>query len=479
MKKTVFSIVLLVFFLLFPIRAMAYDNITIVIDPGHGGPEDTDADTGAKYTENLLEKNIDLITARALRDELSQYPNLTVYMTRDDDVSVSLKDRIDYAASVGADLVISVHYNASSTHLFYGAEIFTSAFGSCYTTGYGVASCIMKRWKDFGLLDKGIKTRLGEESQDYYGVIRHGKNLNIPVIIIEHGYLDNLQDYEKIGSEEAWQRLGRIDADGIADYYGLEKNVMAGTVTPTVSVNLPDDIVYPDDSAPTNIRINLESSVLKEEHGTKSVEHTFRITADEPESRLMYYGLVLSDKTVDRLDDNESIREMEKEFTELQYWGDRESVTEKILIPQDYNGNLFVIVYNIYGQSSMAQIPVKAVVNAEAEKEMESVSDNGLPKEEEEPPAAVSGNTVPKEGSGAENGNGSPASITVEHKAAEPEAKAASGKLQAALEEAGSNTTMIYGLIFVLATIVFILLIIIIALIKQGTRGEKDDYYDF
>ncbi len=40
---------------------------------------------------------------------------------------------------------------------------------------------------------------------------------------------------------------------------------------------------------------------------------------------------------------------------------------------------------------------------------------------------------------------------------------------------ASSDTTMIYGFIFILATIVFILLIIIVALIKQGMKEGKDE----
>ena len=47
------------------------------------------------------------------------------------------------------------------------------------------------------------------------------------------------------------------------------------------------------------------------------------------------------------------------------------------------------------------------------------------------------------------------------------------------IDEATSDTTMIYGIIFVLATIVFILLIIIIALIRQGVKENKDDDFTF
>ena len=160
----VVALICVLFFIPGSVPVFAYDEITIVIDPGHGGADlDEEAQAGAIYSDSLIEKDVDLITAKALYDELSQYPNLNVYMTRFDDTSVGLKERVDFAESVGADLMISVHYNASLYHIFYGSEIYISAFGSCYTTGCGVGSCIMKRWVDYGLDDKGVKTKLNSE----------------------------------------------------------------------------------------------------------------------------------------------------------------------------------------------------------------------------------------------------------------------------------------------------------------------------
>ena len=137
-------------------RVMAYENLVIVIDPGHGGNSTKDeTDTGAHYND-VYEKTIDMITAQALYEELSQYGNLTVYMTRTEDVHMDLQDRVDFAKALNADVLISVHYNASAHHRFYGTEIFTSAFGEEYAKGHSLAETINSWWVEDGNVSKTV-----------------------------------------------------------------------------------------------------------------------------------------------------------------------------------------------------------------------------------------------------------------------------------------------------------------------------------
>ena len=200
----------------FPHKTKAYENLIIVIDPGHGGfSTENETDTGAHYND-VYEKQIDLITAKALYDELSQYGNLTVYMTRTEDVHMDLQDRVDFAKALNADYLISVHNNPRAHHRVYGTEIFTSAFGEEYAKGHSLAETINSWWVEDGNVSKGIKTRIGKNG-DYYGVIRMGREAGIPTIILEHGYLDNDTDFtgwtmKKPGSTWAFwmQRPSRI-----------------------------------------------------------------------------------------------------------------------------------------------------------------------------------------------------------------------------------------------------------------------------
>jgi N-acetylmuramoyl-L-alanine amidase len=79
---------------------------TIVIDAGHGG-----RDPGTSGKSGLQEKLITLDVALRLKKRLEENFNYRVYLTRDEDKYVSLKDRIFFANQMKADLFISVHVN--------------------------------------------------------------------------------------------------------------------------------------------------------------------------------------------------------------------------------------------------------------------------------------------------------------------------------------------------------------------------------
>ncbi|MFO7740419.1 MAG: N-acetylmuramoyl-L-alanine amidase [Desulfatiglandaceae bacterium] len=79
---------------------------TIAIDPGHGG-----RDPGAIGHSGLMEKDVTLDIALRLRRMLKEHGNYRILMTRDKDVSLSLKARAQFANQNGADLLISIHVN--------------------------------------------------------------------------------------------------------------------------------------------------------------------------------------------------------------------------------------------------------------------------------------------------------------------------------------------------------------------------------
>jgi len=80
---------------------------TIVIDPGHGGK-----DPGAIGQNGTDEKDIALAIALRLRDRLKQWENFKVYMTRDNDIYVPLRERVNFANEKHADLFVSIHTNS-------------------------------------------------------------------------------------------------------------------------------------------------------------------------------------------------------------------------------------------------------------------------------------------------------------------------------------------------------------------------------
>ncbi len=93
---------------------------TIVIDPGHGGDN-----SGATGVAGVPEKVLTLDLAYQLRDRLQRrHPHLRVIMTRYGDDSVDLNERVHMANLAGADLFVSLHYNAAPHDRAIGFETY-------------------------------------------------------------------------------------------------------------------------------------------------------------------------------------------------------------------------------------------------------------------------------------------------------------------------------------------------------------------
>ena len=212
------------------------DNLVIVLDPGHGG-----TDSGAVGVHGVYEKNITLKIAQYCKKELEKYNNVNVYLTRTEDVCVGgatnarddLINRVKYASEKNASALISIHLNSSGVGYIRGAEIYypnlnyNPAIGNA---GKNIAQKIQNELVNLGLANRGIKIRNTENgskypdgsASDYYSLIWRSKEVGIPAIIIEHAFIDNINDYnEFFSSEEKIRNLGIADAKGIAEAYGL------------------------------------------------------------------------------------------------------------------------------------------------------------------------------------------------------------------------------------------------------------------
>ena len=78
----------------------------IVIDPGHGGP-DNGTQSGSE-----MEKNLVLEFALALRDRMEKSGKYRIVMTRTDDTFVALDERVRVARNQAAALFVSIHADA-------------------------------------------------------------------------------------------------------------------------------------------------------------------------------------------------------------------------------------------------------------------------------------------------------------------------------------------------------------------------------
>ena len=92
---------------------------TIAIDPGHGGPN-----RGAAGRGGVAEKDVALSVAVALGDLLEREHGFRVVLTRDADRDVALDDRVAVANTARADLLISIHLNASPSPAASGSLVY-------------------------------------------------------------------------------------------------------------------------------------------------------------------------------------------------------------------------------------------------------------------------------------------------------------------------------------------------------------------
>ena len=92
----------------------------VAIDAGHGG-----VDPGALGTGGSVEKTITLAMAKELQRQLEATGRYRVILTRDSDVFVRLRDRIELARVGRADLFVSLHADAHDTGRLRGASVYT------------------------------------------------------------------------------------------------------------------------------------------------------------------------------------------------------------------------------------------------------------------------------------------------------------------------------------------------------------------
>ncbi len=203
-------------------------TLVIVLDAGHGG-----SDPGA-VANGLLEKDLTLSIARYCKEALEQYANVKVYMTRSSDFYVGLKERVDYAVSVGADAFVGIHINSAGTSGANGAEVWypnaSSWYYEAHVEGQQLAESILEKLTELGLYDRGVKVRDSDDElnpdgsvADYYATIRYARQVGMPSIIVEHAFITGDGDSQKLAQDSWLKAMGEADAEGIAQAYGLSK----------------------------------------------------------------------------------------------------------------------------------------------------------------------------------------------------------------------------------------------------------------
>ena len=225
---------LLVLILSLALGRTVYSQIRIALDPGHGG-----SDLGA-VRDSFVEKKLTLEITKKLKEELSRRNLQEVFLTRDSDVSVSLKERSDLANKFAADVFISLHANTSNSSQISGMEFYfnSSAFKETDSdrsavTNVEVLEQIKNDFKHYDktrkslMLSKNIKAKT--EAAVEKSVIKRApfyviENTEMPSILIELGFLSNRRDAKKLSSEEYQRTIASLIADALIEWRKTESS---------------------------------------------------------------------------------------------------------------------------------------------------------------------------------------------------------------------------------------------------------------
>jgi len=227
---------------------------SIVIDAGHGAH-----DPGAIGPSGLKEKDVNLDVAIKFGKHLSDLAAGKIFLTRNTDVFLSLKERVEFAKRHRADIFISIHSNsmspphgrtASGTEVYFfsapsdnearlaerleGGPFDPKAEGidpvlwdlmvagnvvESHKLAYSVEDLLPS---EIGLPKRGVKS--ARFYVMYYGVVS-----NIPSILVELGYISNPTEEAKLADAEWRDRAAKALASAVANYLrDLERRYPSG-----------------------------------------------------------------------------------------------------------------------------------------------------------------------------------------------------------------------------------------------------------
>jgi len=226
---------------------------TVVLDGGHGG-----FDQGAR---GLLgnEKDFALDVVLRARDLLLQ-AGYSVRLTRSADIFVPLEDRAAFANRQSNSIFVSVHFNSGAREDAAGIETYSLA-----PQGVPSTNDVMMSLADFQpcmgnlrdaenialatAMHTALITKLGVNDR---GIKRARfivlRDINIPGVLIEGGFLSNAQDRVRVATPVYRQILAQAIVQGVTSYNrALRRRVASEELMVKRSDNLKQTV--PDSGA--------------------------------------------------------------------------------------------------------------------------------------------------------------------------------------------------------------------------------------
>jgi N-acetylmuramoyl-L-alanine amidase len=182
-------------------------KITVVIDAGHGG------DDKGISSNNIYEKDLALSIAKEIKD-LNKNDKINIILSREDDKTISVKDRTLFSNANNADLFVSIHIDGEENkNSNSGLSILIPKNDNAY----------LKESKLFGTdILESFRTNYqlqisSDLKQPDKGVWILNAN-QCPAVLIEAGFLTTQKDLEYLSKTKTQKIIAQNILDGIEKY---------------------------------------------------------------------------------------------------------------------------------------------------------------------------------------------------------------------------------------------------------------------
>ncbi len=199
--------------------AVGNEQICVVIDAGHGGD-----DPGKIGINQALEKDVNLSIALKVQRYL-EAQDIRVVMTREDENGLydsdasnkkvqDMKRRVALIEEVHPAITVSIHQNSYPEENVHGAQVF---YYDGSKEGQKLADLLQKQLVE--KLDPENHRQI--KANDSYYLL---KKTDIPIVIVECGFLSNQAEAELLSQEEYQDRVAWAIHMGILQYLAEREN---------------------------------------------------------------------------------------------------------------------------------------------------------------------------------------------------------------------------------------------------------------